>query len=72
MGPDDAARGREGLGAEKAEGASCIRKRRRVADKTFIVRVQGRGVGLCVVVRVVASSGVEVLGMSRSRKGGAG
>ena len=73
MGPDDAARGREGeLGAEKAEGASCIRKRRRVADKTFIVRVQGCGVGLCVVVRVVASSGVEVLGMSRARKGGAG
>jgi len=49
-----------------------MRKRRRVADKTFIVRVQGRAVGVCVVVRVVASSGVEVLEVPWSMKGEAG
>jgi len=68
MGPDDAARGREGgLGIDTTDGASWMRKRR-VADKAFIVRVQGRVVGVCVVVRVVASSGVEVLEVSLSRR----
>ena len=38
MGPDDAARGREGgLGMDRAEGASWMRRRRRVADEAFIV-----------------------------------
>jgi len=73
MGPDDAVRGRkEGLGIDRAEGASWMRKRRRVADKAFIVRVRGRAVGLCVVVRVVASSGGEVLGVPWPRKRKAG
>lgn len=37
IGPDNAARGREGgLGAEMTEGASWMRRKRRVADKAFI------------------------------------
>ena len=37
MGPEDAARGREGeLGAAMEEGASWMRRKRRVADKAFI------------------------------------
>jgi hypothetical protein len=38
-GPEDAARGREGrLGAERAEGASWMRRKRRVAEIAFIAR----------------------------------
>ena len=37
-GPEDAARGREGgLGAERTEGAGWMRRKRRVAEKAFIV-----------------------------------
>jgi len=59
---------------ERTEGASWARKRRRVADEAFMVRVWGRGGGLWVVVRVVASSAAEDLGWlgSRSRKREAG
>ena len=70
MGPDDAARGRGGgLGMDRVEGASWMKMTRRVTDKAFIVVYR---VGLCVVVRVVASSGVEVLEVSWSRKREAG
>ena len=49
MGSEDAARGREGsLGAERTEGASWMRRKRRVADKAFIGREQGSFAGLCV------------------------
>lgn len=48
MGSEDAARGREGgLGAAVAEGASWMRRKRRVADKAFIAGERGV-VGLCV------------------------
>lgn len=39
MGPEDAARGREGgFGTARIEGASWMRRKRRVADKAFIGR----------------------------------
>ena len=48
-GPEDVARGREdGLGTERTEGASWMRRKRRVAVKAFIAREQRRDVGLCV------------------------
>ena len=57
------------MGMDRAEGASWMKMTRRVTDKAFIVVYR---VGLCVVVRVVASSGVEVLEVSWSRKREAG